>query len=482
MSSAAPSAAYLLGIDVGTGSVKTELVRDDGTRWARSSEPYRLHSPHPGWAEQDPQDWWDAVTTAVGDVWRRAGTPTGAHVTVGLTGQMHTTVLLDASRDPVRPAVLWCDTRAEDQARAIAEAVPDVADRTGNTPLAAFTLPHLLWLREHDPERFARARSVVMPKDVVRERLTGTLETDWTDASGTGALDTRTRTWSDEVLRAVALDRALLPRVRAPHEIVGAAPDLLPGAARVDVAVGVGDQFAEALSVGLVDPGALAVVLGTSGVVLGAQDAPSVGAFCHAPDDRWLRLESMHAAGMSLTWFRDSLAPDASIDQLLAEAAAAPAGSAGLLYLPFLVGDRSSHGASARAAFVGARPDHTRGHFVRAVLEGVAMELKHLADERMRVGDVTTLWLKGGGARSPLWAQIVADVFGVPVRVTSRSAASGAAAVAGVAAGWWDYHGIPDEGDGRVHEPHADARRRYDDVRGDYQSTVGDLHDDPARR
>ena len=237
MSSAAPSAAYLLGIDVGTGSVKTELVRDDGTRWARSSEPYRLHSPHPGWAEQDPQDWWDAVTTAVGDVWRRAGTPTGAHVTVGLTGQMHTTVLLDASRDPVRPAVLWCDTRAEDQARAIAEAVPDVADRTGNTPLAAFTLPHLLWLREHDPERFARARSVVMPKDVVRERLTGTLETDWTDASGTGALDTRTRTWSDEVLRAVALDRALLPRVRAPHEIVGAAPDLLPGAARVDVAV-----------------------------------------------------------------------------------------------------------------------------------------------------------------------------------------------------------------------------------------------------
>ncbi|HEY0119569.1 MAG TPA: FGGY-family carbohydrate kinase, partial [Cellulomonas sp.] len=277
--------------------------------------------------------------------------------------------------------------------------------------------------------------------------------------SGTNLLDITTRRWSAPVVAGTGVPARLLGPVLAPDEDVGPVHYLLPSGVRAEAVTGLGDEFAEALAVGLLDPGPLVVVIGTSGALLGVQDQPSAGVFCHATADRWLRLDSLHGAGMSLSWFRDTFAPGLDLDALTAEAAGVAPGADGLVFLPYLAGDRSTAGASARAGFLGARPSHTRAHFVRAVLEGVALELRRVATVRMGVVRPTQVVLKGGGARSALWAQIVADVFDAPLATSARTAASGALDVAGVGARWWDYTELAARATRTSVEPSADAGR-----------------------
>ena len=470
--------AALMGIDIGTGSVKVELTDDTGQTWSASSASYSISSLHAGWAEQDPQTWWIAAQEVVADVWGEAGLGDDCEVNVGFTGQMHTTVLLDSEDQPVRPAILWCDSRAHAEAKQFGEQLPSMADITGNSPLPAFTLSHLLWLRRYEPDALDRARSLLLPKDYLRKRLTGIGATDWTDASGTNMLDVRTRTWSSEVMDASGLPIELLPQVLPSHEVIGPIYNLLPDRVRAVAVTGLGDVFAEAVGAGVVESGPLIVVLGTSGALLGVRDTPSTGVFCHAPADRWLRVDSLHSAGMSLTWLRDIVAPGLSLEDLTAEAESVPAGSEGLFFLPYLAGDRSSDGGSARAGFLGAQARHTRAHFVRAVLEGVTMELKRIASSRMGVPHPASIVLKGGGAKSKLWAKIVANVFAAPLSVSTRSAAGGALDVAGVGTQWWTYAEAAARAVHDTQEPSTDEMRVYAEHFDRYVEVVRSVHPD----
>lgn len=427
---------YLLGIDAGTGSVKVSLTSWDGSTVAVSSASFGIDVRSPGWAEQDPDLWWRRVCESVDEVCAQGKVTGGDRVTVGFTGQMHSLVLLDENHKPLRPSILWCDERSRPQTTEIRRRIPNFVDITGNAPLPAFTLPQLLWVRENEPEVFKRATTVVVPKDYLRFRATGLLGTEWTDASATGMLDSRSRTWAKEILTDLDLDPGMLPDIHSPHSIAGDVHGMLPAGVTAEASYGVGDQFAEALSSGLLEPGQTTIVLGTSAVVLGVENHPTTGAFCHAPENRWLRLDSLHAGGMSLTWFRDAFAGKSTIGELIAEAASAPAGCDGLLYLPFLADERSSDGAGPPGGFVGARHEHRRAHFIRAILEGVAFEVKRLS-KHQNGAKGREITLKGGGAESQLWREIFAAVFNEPLHISSKDASFGAAMTAGLAAGWW---------------------------------------------
>jgi xylulokinase len=358
---------------------------------------------------------------------------------------MHSLVLLDADGNPVRPAILWADRRATAECAMIENQVPDVVAITGNPPLPAFTLPQLLWVRRHEPDVLSRSSHVLLPKDYLRWRYTGRVVTDWTDASGTGMLDSATREWSTRILSALEIDPALLPPVADPISDGGVVDgDASPALQKARTAVGVGDQFAEALSAGLTHAGDMAIILGTSAVVLGVSDHLVPGSFCHAQSDLWLRLDSLHAGGKSLQWLRDLLAPGESLAAFTSVAMSAPPGARDLLFLPFLMGERGARGGGAPGAFVGLSTDHGRDDLVRAVLEGVAFELRRLQQKRGTPLPTDVLTLKGGGARSELWCRIVSGVFGLPYRTTRRDAAYGAAMTAGVSVGWWpSWQSVP---------------------------------------
>jgi xylulokinase len=285
----------------------------------------------------------------------------------------------------------------------------------------------------------------LLPKDYLRWRYTGRIATDWTDASGTGMLDSRTRDWSEPILSALEIDLDLLPSVADPVADGGVVQtNVLPGLQGARTAVGVGDQFAEALSAGLTRAGDMAIILGTSAVVLGVSDHLVPGSFCHAQSDLWLRLDSLHAGGKSMQWLRDVLAPGQSLATFASAAASAPPGAHNLLFLPFLMGERGARGGGAPGAFVGLTTEHTRSDLIRAVLEGVAFELRRLQQTRGTPLPTDVLTLKGGGAQNELWCQIVSGVFGIPYRTTDRDAAYGAALTAGLSQGWWpDWQSVP---------------------------------------
>jgi xylulokinase len=443
----------IVGIDLGTTACKVTVVRSDLTTKSVSSPPYRISAPQRGWAEQDPLGWGRAVDATLRHALDGAGVRRGDGIALSITGQMHSSVLLDGGGDPLRPAILWCDRRSTAESRTIERRVPDVEAITGNPPLPAFTLPQLLWVRTHERDVFARTVTVMVAKDYLRWRYTGRVMTDWTDASGTGMLDSASRKWSTRVLSAVELDPALLPPVVDPLTDGGAvrhAPD--DSLRSAHVTVGVGDQFAEALSAGLTRPGDMSITLGTSAVVLGVADHPVPGSFCHAQPDTWLRLDSLHAGGKSLEWLRDILAPGEDLASFIASAAAVPPGAHDLLFLPFLMGERGSREGGAPAAFVGMTIEHTRRDMVRSVLEGVAFELRRLQEARGTQLPADVITLKGGGARSRLWCGIVSSVFGRPYRTTHRDAAYGAALTAGVSQRWWpDWRSVPGLND-EVHE------------------------------
>ena len=425
----------LVGLDVGTSGVKALAVAPDGKVVGSAEVAYPLSTPRPGWAEQDPEDWWRATQEALGALDARdvAG--------IGLSGQMHGLVALDAAGQVVRPAILWNDQRTAEECREIEQRVgfERLVELTGNRALTGFTAPKILWLRKHEPDAYARIARIMLPKDYVRLRLCGEHAIDVADASGTLLFDVARRRWSDDVLDALEIPREWLPRVLESPEVSGETGDGVP------VAAGAGDQAAGAVGVGVVDPGPASVVLGTSGVVFSALDAyradpqARVHVFCHAVPGVWHAMGVMLSAAGSLQWFHDRLARDVPYPQLVEEAAGWAPGAEGLTFLPYLAGERTPHAdPDARGAFAGLSLRHDRGALVRAVLEGVALGLRDCLDVVQAVGATPEVArASGGGARNELWLKIVASVLELPVErvAVEEGAAYGAALLGGVAGG-----------------------------------------------
>ena len=424
----------LVGLDVGTTGVKALALSPEGNVLARVEESYELSTPHPGWAEQDPEDWWRAAERALAAL---GGEPAA----IGLSGQMHGLVVLDDRDRVLRPAILWNDQRTEAECVEIEERVglARLIQLTGNRALTGFTAPKLLWLRRHEPTTYAQVAHVLLPKDYVRLRLTGEHAIDVADASGTLLFDVARRRWSQEMLEALQLDPAWLPRALESPEVSGET------VAGIPVAAGAGDQAAAALGVGVDRPGPVSVVLGTSGVVFAALPAfaadpqARVHAFCHAVPGGWHAMGVMLSAGGSLRWLRDVLGPRGGYDELTAAAEEWPAGTEGLTFLPYLSGERTPHAdPHARAAYAGLTLRHHRGALVRAVLEGVAYGLRDSLELLRELGvDPRDGRVSGGGARSDLWLRILASVLRLPIRRTAadEGSAFGAALLGGVAAG-----------------------------------------------
>jgi xylulokinase len=451
---------YVLGIDVGTGGTRALIMDETGRIFASATEEHKpFASPKIGWAEQRPEDWWRAAGVAI----RKAlalGKLRGDQIScVGFSGQMHGAVMLDGSGEVVRPALIWCDVRTDKQCQELNEKIG--ADRlirlTCNPALPNFTLTKFLWTRENEPANWSRVRSVMLPKDYVRFRLTGDRAIDMADASGTLMLDVARRKWSDEVLQAAQIDRLLLPALYESPDVCGKisaiGAEATGLAAGTPVVAGAGDQAAGATGMGIVTPGAVSATIGTSGVVFAATDRPALDpkgrlhTFCHAIPERWHVMGVTQAAGLSLRWFRDRFGSGSASDgrdpyeRLTEEAASVPPGADGLLWAPYLMGERTPHlDSEARAVLAGLTASHTRGHVVRAILEGVAFSLRDTFTifSEMNV-PVKNIRLGGGGARSPLWRQIQADVYGHEVEIVEaeEGAAYGAAILAGVGAKIW---------------------------------------------
>ncbi len=450
---------YVLGIDVGTGGTRALIIDQKGKLISSATEEHEpFASPQIGWAEQRPEDWWRATGAAVRKALGNANLSGEQIACVGFSGQMHGAVMLDESDEVVRPALIWCDVRTEKQCQDFTAKVgaEKLIQLTCNPALPNFTLTKFLWVRENEPKNWRRVRSVMLPKDYVRFRLTGDRAIDMADASGTLLLDVTHRRWSKEVLQAAEIDEALLPKLYESPDVCGqvsaagaAATGLKAG---TPVVAGAGDQAAGATGMGIVTPGAVSATIGTSGVVFAATDRPALDAkgrlhtFCHAVPGRWHVMGVTQAAGLSLRWFRDRFGAGADdgrdpYERLTAEAAKVPAGSDGLLWAPYLMGERTPHlDPNARGAMVGLTASHTRGHVVRSILEGVAFSLRDSFTlfAEMKV-PVTKIRLGGGGARSPLWRQIQADVYGHEVEIVEaeEGAAYGAAILAGVGAKVW---------------------------------------------
>jgi xylulokinase len=443
-----------LGVDVGTGGTRAVLVDRDGrVVTSESCEHAPIHSAHIGWAEQDPEDWWRAAKVAIGGVMRVAADAGWIVEAVGLTGQMHGCVMLDAEGQVLRPALIWCDQRTQPQCDWLTAKIgyARLIELTCNPALPNFTLTKLLWVREDQPEIFAKIAHVLCPKDYVRLRLTGEYAIDMQEASGTLLLDVTNRCWSAEVAEAAGIPMSWLPRLFEGPEICGwttsetrRATGIIEG---TPVVAGAGDQGAGAVGMGILEPGSVSATIGTSGVVFAATAAPTkdphgrLHTFCHAAPGIWHVMGVTNGAGLSFRYFRDTFAPALSYDELTALAAQVPAGSDGMLWVPYLFGERTPHlDPDARAAFAGVTASHTLGHFVRAVLEGVAFSLKDTFTLFTELGiPVEKIRLGGGGARGPLWRQIQADVYDHSVELleAEEGGAFGAALLAGTGAGAW---------------------------------------------
>jgi xylulokinase len=451
---------HVLGIDVGTGGTRAVIADDQGRIAASATEEHQpFASPHIGWAEQRPEDWWRAAGVAVQKALAQGDIRKEQVACVGFSGQMHGAVMLDSLGDVVRPALIWCDVRTEQQCKELKDKIgwERLIQLTANPPLENFTLTKLLWVRANEPDNWKHVRSVMLPKDYVRFKLTGERATDVADASGTLMLDVARRQWSIGVLQAAEVDASALPALYESPQVcakVSASGAEATGlAAGTPVVAGAGDQAAGAVGMGIVAPGAVSATIGTSGVVFAATDEPlydtrgRLHTFCHAVPNRWHVMGVTQAAGLSLRWFRDRFLGAAekngsdAYDMLSREAATAPPGADGLLWAPYLMGERTPHlDPNARGALVGLTASHTRAHVVRAILEGVAFSLRDTFTifSELQV-PVKNIRLGGGGARSALWRQIQADVYNHDVEIleAEEGAAYGAAILAGVGASFW---------------------------------------------
>jgi xylulokinase len=445
--------AYVLGIDASTTATKAVLIDEGGAVVGVGTSEYGYESPQPGWAEQEPDLWWAGAIEAIERVLAATGLRGDDVAAIGLTGQMHGAVLLDARDSVLRPAILWNDQRTAHACDEIRGAVG--AERliaiTGNDALTGFTAPKLVWVRDHEPDVWNRIAHFLLPKDYVRLRLTGDHATDKADGAGTILFDLAARDWSPEVVAALRIDLAWLPPTFEGPAVTGSVSASAAAAtglrAGTSIVAGGGDQAANAVGTGAVDAGVVTLSLGTSGVIFAATREPliepagRVHAFCHAVPGRWHMMSVMLSAAGSLRWFRDTLAPGVEFGALVDEAADVPPGADGLLFLPYLTGERSPHpDPLARGAFVGLTIRHERRHLTRAVLEGVAFGLRDGLDLMVDAGVLAPGQIRasGGGTASPLWRQILADVLGAEIATlrTTEGAAYGAGMLAAVGAGW----------------------------------------------
>ena len=444
---------------MGTGGTRALVMDGEGRIISSATEEHApFASPQIGWAEQRPEDWWRACGISVRTALAKASLRGEDIACVGFSGQMHGAVMLDERDEVVRPALIWCDVRTQKQCDDLTAKVgaERLIELTCNPVLANFTVTKLLWVRKNEPELWKRVRSVMLPKDYVRFRLTGERATDMADASGTLLLDVAHRRWSSEMLKAAEVDERWLPGLFESPDVCGqvsaagaAATGLKAG---TPVVAGAGDQAAGATGMGIVAAGAVSATIGTSGVVFAATDRPALDpkgrlhTFCHAIPGRWHVMGVTQAAGLSLRWFRDQFGTESKgggdpYERLTDAATTVLPGCDGLLWTPYLMGERTPHlDGSARAALVGLSASHTRAHVVRAILEGVALSLRDTFTifEEMKV-PVKNIRLGGGGARSKLWRQIQADVYGHEVEIVEaeEGAAYGAAILAGVGAKIW---------------------------------------------
>jgi xylulokinase len=497
---------YLLGLDLGTSGVKALLLPEDGSDGFSATVELTLSTPHPGWSEQDPADWWSATVGAIQGVLAKSLVDPGQIAGVATSGQMHGATLLDGSGAVLRPCILWNDQRSGPECELITRAVglDALLKWVGNPALAGFTAPKLLWVRAHEPEVWRRTTTVLLPKDYLNFRLTGALSTEVSDASGTLLFDVANRRWSEEMIAALDLSPSLLPPVHASTTMVGrvtpeasAATGLRQG---MPVIAGGADNACAAVGTGVVRPGQVLASLGTSGTLVApshqarVDPAGRLHTFCHAVPDTWYLMGVILSAGGSLRWFRDTLADAERMqaesegrdpyDVILEEAAAIPAGCEGLVFLPYLTGERTPHGdPHARGVFFGLSLRHTRAHMARSVVEGVTYALADSADLMRRLDiDIDSVRATGGGARSSFWRQMLADALETRVLTAAAETgpALGAAIIAGVGAGI--FQSIPEATDRLVQiqgetEPDAKAAAVYRNSHALYDSLYPVLKD-----
>jgi xylulokinase len=481
---------YWLGIDVGTGGSRALLVDAAGTVKGSFTAPHAEMAMHqPLWAEQDPDDWWRAAGEAIRGVLEKSGAG-GAEVRgVGLSGQMHGLTLLDAGNKVIRPALIWCDQRSQPQVDAInAKAGKEkVLECIANPVLTGFTLPKLMWVRDHEPAAYARVRKMLLPKDYVRFKLTGEFATEVSDASGTALFDVVKRRWSFELASILGIDKDILPASYESSEVSGKISaeaaqltGLTPG---TPVVGGGGDQAASAVGNGIVGPGIISCTLGTSGVVFAHMEqvqydaAGRVHTFCHAVPGKWHVMGVTQGAGLSLQWFRNQLAPGVSYDALMAEAATSKAGADGLYWLPYLMGERTPHlDATIRGGWIGLTARHTRADLIRAVIEGVSYSQRDGLDIIEELGiRVKSVRASGGGANSPFWRQVLADILSkrVVTLASQEGSAYGAALLA--MAGTGEFGSVPEVCEAVIHEvdslePRAENAAVYEAGHHTYQT------------
>ena len=487
-----------IGVDMGTSGARAVAVGEAGDVVAAGTSEYPLLTPRPQWTEQDPADWWRGTCDVLAAVAAECRTAHQEVVGIGLTGQMHGSVFLDSTGEVIRPALLWNDQRTGAQCEEITDRVGArrLVQITGNPALTGFQAPKVLWLRDEEPASFDRVATVLLPKDYIRWRLTGDFATDASDAAGTLFLDLRQRTWSSEILDALGLPADWLPPVLESPQPAGAlmasvAAELgLP--AEIPVAAGAGDNAAAAIGTAITRAGLMSSSIGTSGVLFSHADDPAVDpsgrihAFAHAVPGRYCLLAVTLSAGGSLRWWREQTG--IGYDHLAAEAESAPAGSDGLVFLPYLTGERTPHlDPHANGAFLGLTARHTRGHLTRAVMEGVLFSLRDGLEIMRGLGkEPTQIRAIGGGAKSPLWRQLQADIYGVPVHqlAVEEGAAYGAALLGHVAAGTF---ADVDEATSVIRtldeavEPQPKHLPIYEETYGVYRSLYGRLREDMHR-
>ncbi|MDA1016620.1 MAG: xylulokinase [Planctomycetota bacterium] len=503
--------AVFLGIDIGTSGTKTLAVAEDGRILASATEEYPLSSPKPGWSEQEPEDWWQATIGTVRSVMRDARLGKGDIGGIGLSGQMHGSVFLDRDHNVIRPALLWNDQRTADecvQIEDLAGGREQLIGMVANPALTGFTAPKILWLRNHEPKNYERTVQVLLPKDYIRFRLTGTFATEVSDASGTLLLDVKQRAWCRPLLTKLDIDPGLLPDVYESEEVSGQlsgfASELLGINAGVPVVGGGGDQAAGAVGNGIVRRGVISATMGTSGVVFAHSDevqidpAGRVHTFCHAVRGKWHVMGVVLSAGGSLQWYRNQLceqevaiAKSMGVDPyelVSAQAATAPVGSEGLYFLPYLTGERTPHtDPDARAAWIGLSLRHGRAHLARSVMEGATYAMRDCLEiiDGMSI-PIREIRLSGGGARSDLWRRMQADIYGSKV-VTINAAegpAYGGALLA--AAGTGAYKNVVEACSATIEVvsktlPNAKAKKAYNKFYPEYGALYQSLRDNFGR-
>ena len=445
---------YLLGIDISTTSAKALLIHETGEVAAVKNTELPLSTPKPLWSEQDPADWWTGIIKSIQALLQETKIDSKDIAAIGLTGQMHGLTMLDEAGEVIRPAILWNDQRTGKQCEDIHSIIgkEKFIQISGNAALTGFTAPKILWVQQSEPENFARTAHILLPKDYVRYKLTNTFASDRAGGSGTVLFDLKKRDWSPEIVAALGIPANWLPKTYEGTEITGtitAEAAALTGLTEgTPVVGGGGDQAAGAVGMGAVAPGIVSLTLGTSGVIFATTDGPYIEnegrlhAFCHAMSDRWHLMGVMLSAAGSLKWYHDNIAPELSYDELTAPAAEIPEGSEGLYFLPYLTGERTPYpDPLSRGSFIGLTIRHTVPHMTRAVLEGVAFGLRDSFELMKKAGlsDVKQVRVSGGGAKSALWRQILADILNAELVTvnTTEGGAFGAALCAGVAVGIW---------------------------------------------